>query len=71
MDRRVGDLSERGNAMPKQEPVSAQIDLEDRTNKIVKKVFDIIKKESLSIAEYKAVINKLNKAVYGNAKIGG
>ena len=57
--------------MPKQEPVSTQIDLEDKTNKIVKKVFDIIKKESLSIAEYKAEINKLNKAVYGNAKIGG
>ena len=57
--------------MPKQEPVSAQIDLEDKTNKIVKKVFDIIKKESLSIAEYKAVINKFLKAVYGNAKIGG
>ena len=57
--------------MPKQEPVSAQIDLEDKTNKIVKKVFDIMKKESLSISEYKAVINKLHKAVYGNAKIGG
>ena len=57
--------------MPKQnEPVSAQIDLEDKTNKIVKKVFDIMKKENLSIIEYKAVINKLNKAIYGNAKIG-
>nr|DAR49046.1 MAG TPA: hypothetical protein [Caudoviricetes sp.] len=58
--------------MPKQnEPVSAQIDLEDKVNRIVKKTFELLKKESLSITEYKAVINKLNKAVYGNAKIGG
>ena len=58
--------------MPKQnEPVSAQIDQEDKVNRIVKKTFELLKKESLSITEYKTVINKLNKAVYGNAKIGG
>ena len=58
--------------MPKQnEPVSAQIDLEDKVNRIVKKTFELLEKESLSITEYKTVINKLNKAVYGNAKIGG
>lgn len=58
--------------MPKQnEPVSAQIDLEDKVNRIVIKTFELLKKESLSITEYKTVINKLNKAVYGNAKIGG
>lgn len=58
--------------MPKQnEPVSAQIDLEDKVNRIVKKTFELLKKESMSITEYKTVINKLNKAVYGNAKIGG
>ena len=58
--------------MPKQnEPVSAQIDLEDKVNRIVKKTFELLKKESLSITEYKTVINKLNKAVYGTAKIGG